>query len=487
MKKIFALILLHFTILYAAPYQSVRDVPSPKNSHSDDWVSDPDNYIEAEWESKINVLLDSHEQSTSNEIAVVILNSIGSAVPKNFAVELFNTWGIGKAGKDNGLLLLIVMDQRRWEFETGYGLEGTLPDAFLKRAGEDSLLPYFKKGKFGEGIYRVLETVTARAEGKTGSESIANSDDYGQPSFTDEYPTRSGWEKAWYSVFTVNPFIVFALLIITFVYFATLTPGKNKKKIQQKENKKRGNLYWFQIYLFPSLLWFGAFTGWWFTAILWGYIAYAVTIFTGNILNIRKTFRENPDPYNQYKGLRRSYGWKFFLQFLLFPYWAIPVGLYLLSQIKGLRKKPRICPQCSTTMNLLDEKADDFFLKEGQRIEEQIGSIDYDVWHCSSCEHVTIEAYDAWFTRYNKCPSCNYRTYYLSSSVTLVSPTCSSSGSGERTYSCKYCDHTHSETYTIPARDCSSSSSSGGGFSGGSSGGSFGGGSSGGGGSGGSW
>jgi uncharacterized protein len=77
-------------------------------------------------------------------------------------VELFNYWGIGKKGKDNGLLLLLVMDQRRWEFETGYGLEGTLPDAILKRIGEDELVPNLKKKDYNAGFANVISAVTKK-------------------------------------------------------------------------------------------------------------------------------------------------------------------------------------------------------------------------------------------------------------------------------------------------------------------------------------
>lgn len=92
------------------------------------------------------------EQNSSVEVAVVMLPSIGKEVPKSFAVDLFRKWGIGKANTDNGLLILTVMDQRRTEFEVGFGLEGILTDVVCYRIGVNEIVPSFKQGDFGGGI-----------------------------------------------------------------------------------------------------------------------------------------------------------------------------------------------------------------------------------------------------------------------------------------------------------------------------------------------
>ncbi|MDJ0645719.1 MAG: TPM domain-containing protein, partial [Flavobacteriaceae bacterium] len=99
------------------------------------------------------------EQKTTAQIAIVMLPSIGTEVPKNFAVKLFEKWGIGQADTDNGLLILTVMDQRRTEFEVGYGLEPILTDIVCHRIGTDEIVPHFKKGEFGQGMLAALERV----------------------------------------------------------------------------------------------------------------------------------------------------------------------------------------------------------------------------------------------------------------------------------------------------------------------------------------
>ncbi|TMM57175.1 TPM domain-containing protein [Maribacter algarum] len=131
---------------------TVADVPSPRGTGIIGSISDPKDIIDFASEQRINELLYELEQKSSVEVAVVMLPSIGQDVPKSFAVDLFNEWKIGKADTDNGLLILTVMDQRRTEFEVGYGLEGILTDVVCYRIGVNEIVPYFKQGNFGGGI-----------------------------------------------------------------------------------------------------------------------------------------------------------------------------------------------------------------------------------------------------------------------------------------------------------------------------------------------
>jgi uncharacterized protein len=114
------------------PVYTVETVPDPKSSPSYHYVSNPDGVIEESTVAQIDSLLANLEKTTTSQVAVVVLNSIGETVPKTFATKLFNYWGIGDREKDNGLLILMVMDQRSIEFETGKGMEGVLPDVTLQ-------------------------------------------------------------------------------------------------------------------------------------------------------------------------------------------------------------------------------------------------------------------------------------------------------------------------------------------------------------------
>ena len=138
----------------------VDQVANPRLSGQ--WVSDQADILSAGDEDALNRAIDRLHQAQGVEIAVVSVPDVDAPSPKDFATALFNAWGIGQEGKDNGLLVLMVMDQRRLEMETGYGLEGTLPDTWLKRMQVGVMVPHFKEGNFGQGIKDGVKATIAR-------------------------------------------------------------------------------------------------------------------------------------------------------------------------------------------------------------------------------------------------------------------------------------------------------------------------------------
>jgi uncharacterized protein len=163
--------------------------------------------------------------------------------------------------------------------------------------------------------------------------------------------------------------------------------------------------------------------------------------------------------------------------FLLGLLGAIPLGLGSLVGFKKWRRhRRRRCPSCQSLMTCLTESEDDELLEGGQRAEERVGSVDYDVWKCPSCSHHFTLRYPKWVSSFAKCPQCRNRT--KSSTETVIeAATTSSVGSAHVVESCAFCSFTREYTKELLRITSSSSSgSSGGGSS------SFGGGSSGGGG-----
>lgn len=143
----------------------VETVPNPKKQNAHNWVSNPDHILSESAENEINGMLKKLEDSLTIEIAVVALNSINGEEPRDFAHRLFNTWGVGKAGDDNGLLILLTLDIRDITFETGYGLEGILPDATCKRIQTGAMLPFLSQNKWNEGLVEGVKAVIARLDG----------------------------------------------------------------------------------------------------------------------------------------------------------------------------------------------------------------------------------------------------------------------------------------------------------------------------------
>lgn len=158
-------------------------------------------------------------------------------------------------------------------------------------------------------------------------------------------------------------------------------------------------------------------------------------------------------------------------------------GLFLGALLLGRRwnrKRVRTCKGCDHPRQLLGNQEEDKHLSSSQTTEESIGSVDYDVWWCGRCNDVLMLRYGAIFTRYSACPSCSAKTK-TSNTTTLISATEYSTGLQQIDEQCANCSH--QKTFTRSTARLSSSSSS----SGSSGGSSFGGGSSSGGGSSGSW
>ena len=105
------------------------------------------------------------EERTGSQGAVVILPDLRGDSIEDLANRLFERWGIGRKGKDDGWLLLIAMAERRARMEVGYGLEGLIPDAVAGRILDQYLVPAFRKGAFARGIEDVVEAIGQRIAG----------------------------------------------------------------------------------------------------------------------------------------------------------------------------------------------------------------------------------------------------------------------------------------------------------------------------------
>ncbi|WP_414548768.1 TPM domain-containing protein [Anabaena sp. CCY 0017] len=155
-RRIFWLsIRIFFAVLLLFPLSGlalkVQEVPTPRQE-SGDWVTDMAGILSNETEAQINLMISDLEAKNGTEMAVVTVPTTSPAVsPKAFATELFNHWGIGKKGQDNGVLFLISVGDRRVEIETGYALEAILPDARVGNIINSQIIPEFKKGDFAGG------------------------------------------------------------------------------------------------------------------------------------------------------------------------------------------------------------------------------------------------------------------------------------------------------------------------------------------------
>ena len=140
--------LVALTILVSAQLSYAGDIQRPTG-----WVNDHASVISVEYKDKITALIEELERKTSAEIFVVTVDSISPYDEVSYARMLFDSWRPGKKGKDNGLLVLLAVKERRWRIESGYGAEGILPDGLCGQIGRNHMVPYFKQGEYGKGLY----------------------------------------------------------------------------------------------------------------------------------------------------------------------------------------------------------------------------------------------------------------------------------------------------------------------------------------------
>ena len=115
----------------------------------------------------------------------------------------------------------------------------------------------------------------------------------------------------------------------------------------------------------------------------------------------------------------------------------------------------QLCDECRFPMTLLDEEADDEHLADAEIVEEQLGSVNYDVWACQSCGNVLKIRRGKFFTRYSKCPGCNAKTR-SETTETLEHATEYAQGRVLVTEQCANCSYQRQETRMTPVLESSS-------------------------------
>ena len=116
------------------------------------YVTDDVGVMSASAQDQVSRLARALEQKTSAQLAVVTVSSTQPETIEQYAVRLFEQWGVGQKGKDNGVLLLVAVSDRKVRIEVGYGLEGVLTDAMSRSIIESYIVPEFKANRYPQGI-----------------------------------------------------------------------------------------------------------------------------------------------------------------------------------------------------------------------------------------------------------------------------------------------------------------------------------------------
>ncbi len=119
----------------------------------------------------ISARLKAHEDKTTNQIAVLTVETLGGASIEDYAFEVFTAWKLGRKEQDNGLLIIVAPAEHRVRIEVGYGLEGFMNDGLAGGIIRNTLTPYFKKGEYDVGLEAGVKEILFLLEGGLASDT----------------------------------------------------------------------------------------------------------------------------------------------------------------------------------------------------------------------------------------------------------------------------------------------------------------------------
>lgn len=160
MKKLL-LLFLAFCWLAIGIGQNILPKPNPPKL-----VNDAANVLSPEQRQILEQKLVALDDSTSNQIAVVLIPSLDGYEVQEYANKLFREWGIGNKGTNNGVLVLAAIEDRKVWIEVGYGLEGAIPDVIASDIYRNKIVPAFKEGNYYRGIDDAINALGKAAAGE---------------------------------------------------------------------------------------------------------------------------------------------------------------------------------------------------------------------------------------------------------------------------------------------------------------------------------
>lgn len=154
-----------FFLLILSPWSSFAREGMPLS-----YVVDDAGIIADEAEQLLLVRLQELEQKTGTQMLILTLETTGGVPIEEFALKKAEEWKLGQKGKDNGLLFVVALKDRKYRIEAGYGIESIIPDSLAGTIARQNLVPYFKRGLYTEGIHQtalILMDTIAASQGVT--------------------------------------------------------------------------------------------------------------------------------------------------------------------------------------------------------------------------------------------------------------------------------------------------------------------------------
>jgi uncharacterized protein len=177
----------------------------------DRYVVDLAGIVDDTTEMRLNGYLQELEQKTTAQLVVLTIESLEGESIEDFSIHVaHDRWKLGQKGKDNGVLLVVSVKDRKYRIETGYGLEGVLPDSFVGSIGRNYLVPFFRKDNFSKGVYVATLALANEIAANSGVEIT------GMPKLTNRDQTVTS-QKPTSFLKSIMFFIFLFLMLVLFI------------------------------------------------------------------------------------------------------------------------------------------------------------------------------------------------------------------------------------------------------------------------------
>ena len=158
MRKLLLILLLGFT----CGLSFAQEFPAKPST----LVNDYSGVLSADQKQQLESKLVTFDDSSSTQIAIAILKSVGDYDINEYALELGRKWGVGQSGKNNGIMIVVAVGDRKISIQTGYGVEGVLPDVYAKRIIDNDIKPNFRDGNYYAGLDEATTSIIKYTKGE---------------------------------------------------------------------------------------------------------------------------------------------------------------------------------------------------------------------------------------------------------------------------------------------------------------------------------
>ncbi len=166
MKNFFRFIKRSLFLLILLLQLDVRAQDIPARPQPPKLVNDFANVLSPEEEQQLENKLVAYDDSTSNQVTIVTIKTLNGYPIEEYALKILRDWGVGNKQTNNGVVILAAIEDRQVRIETGYGLEGAIPDITASQIIRNDITPAFRQNNYYEGFDKAVESIILAAAGE---------------------------------------------------------------------------------------------------------------------------------------------------------------------------------------------------------------------------------------------------------------------------------------------------------------------------------